>query len=344
MISLAADPRSITEADFPSNGSREEQWCFLLNYALLAPSEYNTQPWLFKIDGDSVEVNADRSRRLPILDPQDRELLISCGAALLNLRLALRHFGYREEMDWFVYEDLSEPLVRLRFGPRVPAMPEEEQLFAAIPHRHTSRQIYEDRPLPTRLLQTLCSCAEHEGVWLHIIQKEKARQEVAQLIVAGDRFQWADQRFRQELARWVRPRGEQYTDGLPGYAQAKGSLAGTTSPWVVSTFDLWREEAARDQHLVAGAPVLLVLGTYSDTPGDWMMVGQAAQRMLLGACVHGVQASFVNQPIEVPSLRAWLSQIVGEAFPQLVIRMGYGPPAPPTPRRSVQDVLLEVSR
>ncbi|HLI89401.1 MAG TPA: hypothetical protein VKV37_11985 [Ktedonobacteraceae bacterium] len=341
MISLAADPRTITAADFPGDASRAEQWRFLLNYALLAPSEYNTQPWLFKVQGDSLEFYADRSRQLPILDPQNRELLISCGAALLNLRLAMRHFGYREELEWFVYEDLSTPLVRLRFGPRVPATPEEEQLFAAIPHRHTSRQIYEDRPLPARLLQSLCFCAEHEGVWLHIIQEEKARQEVAQLIVAGDRFQWADQRFRQELAHWVRARGEQQADGLPGYAQAKGSLAGKSSPWIVRTFDLWREEAERDQGLVVGAPVLLVLGTFSDTPGDWMMVGQAAECILLRACAQGVQASFVNQPVEVPSLRAWLAQIVGEAFPQLVIRLGYGAPALPTPRRSVQEVLLE---
>jgi hypothetical protein len=341
MISLAPDPRGLTEADFPQRASRAEQWRFLLNYALLAPSEYNTQPWLFKVSGESVEFYADRSRRLPILDPHDRELLISCGAALLNLRLALRHFGYREVLEWFVHEDLSTPLVRLSFGPREAATSEEEQLFAAIPHRHTSRQIYEDRPLPAALVQALGASAEHEGVWLHMLREEKARQEVAQLIVAADRTQWADKRFRQELAHWVRARGERYTDGLPGYAQAKGSLAGTISPFIVRTFDLWREEAVRDQHLVAGAPVLLVLGTYSDTPGDWIMVGQAAERILLGTCAQGVQASFVNQPIEVPSLRAWLAQIVGEAFPQLVIRMGYGPPSPPTPRRSVQEVLLE---
>lgn len=110
MISLAADPRTITQADFPRTGSRAEQWQFLLNYALLAPSEYNTQPWLFHVHEDSVAFYADRSRRLPVLDPENRELLISCGAALLNLRLALRHFGYREEMEWLVQEDLSDGL------------------------------------------------------------------------------------------------------------------------------------------------------------------------------------------------------------------------------------------
>jgi hypothetical protein len=342
MISLTADPRTVTQADFPSEGSREEQWQFLLNYALLAPSEYNTQPWLFQVHGDSVTFYADRSRRLPILDPENRELLISCGAALFNLRLALRHFGYYEEMEWLVQEDLSEPLVRLRFGPPQTASPEEEHLFAALPHRHTSRQIYEDRPLPAALLQTLSAAARQEGIWLHVIQEEKARWEVAQFIVAGDRSQWADKDFRQELAHWVRARWEQHADGLPGYAQAKGSSAGTTSPFIVRTFDLWREEASRDQRLVAGAPALLVLGTCFDTPGDWMVVGQVAQHLLLLACTQGVQASFVNQPIEVPSLRAWLSQLVGgKAFPQLVIRMGYGEPSPPTPRRSVQEVLCK---
>ena len=72
----------------------------------------------------------------------------------------------------------------------------------------------------------------------------------------------------------------------------------------VRTFDLWREEAARDRQLAAGAPLLAVLGTFNDTPGDWFLAGRAAEHVLLEACASGLQTSFVNQPIEVPSLRS----------------------------------------
>src|SRR5215471_7151832 len=90
------DPPAVTEADFPAAGTAAQQLRVLLNYALLAPSEYNTQPWLFRIYDNCVDLYADPSRRLPIVDPDDRELIISCGAACQNLRIAVRHFGYQE--------------------------------------------------------------------------------------------------------------------------------------------------------------------------------------------------------------------------------------------------------
>ena len=94
MFDLRANPWTVLEADFPIDDTPSEQLHFLLSYAILAPSEYNTQPWRFKVTNRAIELYADRSRRLPRLDPDDRELTISCGAAFLNLRLALRHFGY----------------------------------------------------------------------------------------------------------------------------------------------------------------------------------------------------------------------------------------------------------
>ncbi|NOJ27045.1 MAG: hypothetical protein DA330_03425, partial [Nitrososphaera sp.] len=88
---------NISEKDFPSKGSTADKLRFMLNYAVLAPSGHNTQPWLFKIIDDGVEIYADRSRALPVVDPDDRELIISCGAALSYLQLAMRHFGYADK-------------------------------------------------------------------------------------------------------------------------------------------------------------------------------------------------------------------------------------------------------
>jgi hypothetical protein len=133
-------------------------------------------------------------------------------------------------------------------------------------------------------------------------------------------------------------------DGLPGSARPGGSSQSTDSPLLVRTFDLWSEKAEedRDQQLAAGAPVLAVLGTFNDTPGDWFAAGLAIERVLLEACASGLQTSFVNQPIEIPALRARLCRTLGRTdFPQVVIRMGYGDPVSFTPRRNVRDVLLE---
>lgn len=341
MVLLTADPRSINETDFPAHGTSEEQWLFLLNYALLAPSEYNTQPWRFRIIRDQVELSMDPSRRLPVVDPEDREMLISCGAACLNLHLAACHFGYQVWMESSILSEPSEILVRLKLGNKEKATEEDERLFSAIPLRHTNRSAYQKRGIAEKILVRFQHDAGREGTWLQVVQDEQIRQSLTQLIVDGDRELWANKQFRYELAEWVHPQGIESADGLPGSPLSKGSIRNITSPFLVRTFDLWREESSKDSQLAAAAPVLAVLGTFSDTPGDWFAAGRALERVLLDACANGLQTSFVNQPIEVPSLRTQLSQLLErEDFPQLVIRIGYGEPGAVTPRRCVQDVLL----
>jgi hypothetical protein len=93
------NPWHISEAEFPRQGSLSEQLHHLLNYAVVAPSGHNTQPWLFRLTSDGVELFADRTRALPIVDPEDRELTISCGAALCQLRLTIRHFGFTDVVE-----------------------------------------------------------------------------------------------------------------------------------------------------------------------------------------------------------------------------------------------------
>jgi hypothetical protein len=341
MFDLRANPWTVREADFPIAGSPTEQLQFLLNYAVLAPSEYNTQPWLFKVTNQTIELYADRSRRLPRLDPGDRELVISCGAAFLNLRLALRHFGYADEVDLYFHKDAPDLLAQVSLGRRLRATREVHALFSAILRRRTNRQAFEDRTVPPALLSTLQELTGRDGVWFQAVQGEAVRQAVADLIATGDRMQWADKQFRQELAQWVRPSGLESHDGLPGYAQAKGTFAASISPFVVRTFNMGTGEAARDRQLAAGSPVLVVLGTFGDRWSDWFSAGQAVEKVLLRARADGVWASFVNQPIEVPSLRTALGEILGRGdFPQIVLRMGYGPEVAPTPRRSVSEVLL----
>jgi len=112
-------------------------------------------------------------------------------------------------------------------------------------------------------------------------------------------------------------------------------------PLLVRTFD-WAKlgRAAKDRQLAAGSPLLAVLGTERDDVPSWLAAGVALQHVLLGACVTGMQASFLNQPIEVPSLRPGIQGLVSKTgFPQLVLRLGYGTPSPPTPRRALETFL-----
>ena len=123
------DPWKASEQDFPRSEEAEERLRFMLNYAVLVPSGHNTQPWLFKVSDETVELYADRSRALPVVDPDDRALSISCGAALYHLRLTLRHFGYTDEVEVFPNPEEPDLLAEVRLGAPYEATAEEHELF-----------------------------------------------------------------------------------------------------------------------------------------------------------------------------------------------------------------------
>ena len=135
MATLIDSPWNIDAADFPVWGTLCERLAFATGYAVLAPSVHNTQPWRFRVRGDAVELRADRTRALVDLDPCGRELVISCGAALFHLRLALRRFGLREEAA--VFPDAGDPelIAVVRVTGEHAASAEELRLFASITRR-----------------------------------------------------------------------------------------------------------------------------------------------------------------------------------------------------------------
>jgi hypothetical protein len=327
-------PWTLWEGDFPATGNNADKLRFLLNYAVLAPSSHNSQPWLFDITSKSVDIYADRTQCLPVVDPADRELKISCGAALFFLRIAIRHFGYEDLVEILPDRDRPDLLARVRLGGRRAATKDDHVLFDAIPKRHTNRKPFQERDLPVALPAALTNAAEKEGAHLRFVDTPEQRQAVGELIGEADRAQWADKRFRHELAAWVRTTTSTSYDGVQSELLDMGDLNSYAVPHVIRNFDLGSGQASKDRESVSDSPALVILATDGDTPEDWVAAGQALGRVLLRAAVEGVTASYLNQPIQVPALRETLAVLTGSArYPQVMLRMGYGENLPPTPRR-----------
>ena len=335
-----ATPWELDEHDFPAGGDSEEQLRFLVRYAVLAPSSHNTQPWIFQVRNGSLELHADESRGLRVIDPNARELVISCGAALYHLRIAMKHFGHRPVVELLPSDTDADVLARLRVGKPTALTPWERAMFRAIPSRRTNRKSFESFKISSAILADLQELAAAESAWLHEVNGEFARGAVVDLIAEGDRIQFADPAFRRELATWMRPNDPEVVDGIPGYGMGVGNLAAKLGPIVVRSFDVGRGQALKDRRLASGAPVLAVLGTRTDDRAEWLAAGQALAAVLLLARANGLWASFLNQPIEVPELRSKLADLLSiEGVPQMLFRMGYASEVPPTPRRSAERVL-----
>ena len=321
------------DAVFPVHGTDDEKLRSVLRYAVRAPSGHNTQPWQFSVSDGALRVYADRSRRLPVVDPDDRALTISCGAAAVFASVALRHHGYAGVMALLPDPADQDLLVSVRLGARYHPTSADEALFEAIEDRRTHRAAFEDRPVPASVLQQMRRDAESMGAELHLVADD-ARQRIADLVAEGDRAQFADREFRQELSEWVRPNHTRSGDGMPGYAFGMGDLVSLLGPWFIRHLDTGSSQADKDRRSATDAPVLAVLGTPGDSAVQWLAAGQALGLLLLRGAAHGVQGSVLNQPIETSRLRPQVRELLHvEAHPQLLLRIGYASGDTPTPRR-----------
>jgi nitroreductase len=306
----------------------------LIAAAVRAPSSHNTQPWVFRVRGPCIDLLADRTRALPASDPDDRELTISCACALFNLRVAAAHAQLAAMLQ--APSDPADPdwLTTLELAPASAPDAPLASLFDAVALRRTYRRTFADRPVAADVLEALAEAATREGAWLHVLESKDQRQQAAELVAEGDEEQWANPTWRRELAAWMHPR--RHGDGL-----ALPGLALPIAQAVVRTFDMGYGVAARDIQLADASPVLAVLGTTGDALADWLAAGQALQRLLLTAALHGLQASYLNQPIQMAPLRNQLRQVTGRAgFVQLLLRLGYADgEVHATPRRPLEEVI-----
>jgi nitroreductase len=340
IMAAVASPWAITALYFPDTGTMADKLRFFVAYAILAPSSHNTQPWRFHLSKNRIDLYADRTRALSVMDPDDRALVMSCGAALYNLRLAIRHFGYADTVTLWPDPNASDLVARVDVGQPGRATAEEHDLFWAIPTRRTNRNLYTSQAVPDIVVKRLETIARAEGATFRVVQGDDRRHAVADLIAEADRIQWSDKGFRRELAAWLHPERHHSRDGIPGYAFGVSEMVAYTGPFLLRTFDFGRGQAAKDRQLADGSPLLAVLETETDTPTAWLQAGQALERVLLQARAAGLAAAYLNQPIEFTGLRQRLGDVVGATgFPQLLLRMGHGLEVKPTPRRGVDEVI-----
>jgi nitroreductase len=311
--------------------------------AALAPSVHNTQPWWFSQEEDEISVHADVERRLDAADPAGREMLISCGAALFNIRVALRHLGQVPVTSILPDPDRPGLVARVSWREQVPAADYEEQLYTEIERRHTHRNGFLPQPPPARVLKALGEEAAREGALLRIADTGDQCAALAAAVTAAEHAARLDAERRGEVARWARPPGSPRRDGVP--ATAYPARPGHSEP------DFPGRDFARGHgwglppsmmaplHRAAGVVALLTTGT--DEPADWIRSGQALQRVLLAATANRIAAALHSQPLELPELREFIRvRLGGGAYPQMLLRFGTTDEVTASTRRPVGEVLL----
>jgi hypothetical protein len=308
--------------------------------ATLAPSVHNTQPWRLVISNGALEIHADWTRKLRVLDPTGRQLLTSCGCALFNARVALAAAGYEAivERSPDPTETGAVALVRLPNQP-VGWLP-LRRLDAVIELRQSNRRRFADEPVPRDLVETLVAAAAAEDAQLIEITKPEHRSATARLSQEADREENADPGYRAELRAWTSADPSR-RDGVPATAVPHAD-AGSGDDIPIRDFDTHGLGWLPTKTASSMNQCLLLLGTVQDQPAAWLRAGEALERVLLEATLRGYVASLFTQVIEVPPTRQLLRRELSVAVnPHVLLRVGRAPTTPASRRRRLADVLSE---
>ncbi|MGW8227948.1 MAG: Acg family FMN-binding oxidoreductase [Gammaproteobacteria bacterium] len=321
---------NLDEAAYPRDKSLSEKLAFLLNYAQLAPSSHNSQPWQFSIQGSAIHLYPDLDHWLKVADPERRELYISLGCALENLLVAAEHFHLGYQVSFFSDRDDTAHFASVTFvedsqivNVRDPA------LFKAIQQRRTNRQPFQTRLIPKEELLQIKAARLEKDLHLHFIANIEQKRQLAAMVKTADKTLFANPAYRSELANTL---GE--------------SAFGNNWPWsrlrqmIVRQFNLGTRTGKQNAQHLLSAPVLVVLSARSEDAIEQIKIGQLYERIALTATKLGLSIQPLSQILEIPSQRQELANLLPDnsLLPQHFFRLGYTTRnTANTPRRAVRQ-------
>ncbi|SMX46355.1 Acg family FMN-binding oxidoreductase [Actibacterium lipolyticum] len=307
----------------------------LVRYATLAANGHNTQPWRFVSQDGAIDVLPDFTRSTPVVDPDDHHLFASLGCAVENLVIAARAQGMAGDVAF----DGGRMVVDL-----TPGTVERQRLIAAIPERQSTRGMYDGTALTTQEAARLIIAAQQHETQAIFISEPGPVAKLTDLVVAGNSDQIADPAFVRELRDWLRfnpveaaDKGDGLFSGSTGNPSLPSWAGRAAFPFVFTA----KAENQKIVEQVASSAGFIILVGPSDNPAGWVAAGRACQRVMLQATIDGLKCAFLNQPVEVPSLREQVQAEfgLGAARPDLILRVGRGPATPRSLRRPVSAVL-----
>lgn len=304
-----------------------------LSLAVRAPSVHNSQPWLWRVGESSVHLYTDRALHLPHTDPDSRDLMLSCGAALNHCVIAFSALGWGSKVHRFPNVADADHLASIELHRHRPEAI-DIVLAAAIPRRRTDRRHFESWPVATGDIALMGARAARAGVMLRRIDE---LEHLKRLVIQAAARHAADSDYQAELAEWSGRHGS--VTGVPARSTPRSDLSDRLPGRVFARADLAQTPEVDD------CAVVIALGTVDDDQTSRLRAGEATSLVLLTATALGLASCPITEPLELPETHAAAAaEIFGsDGYPQMLLRVGWAPvnadPLPAVPRRDLDDVV-----
>lgn len=326
--------RPITSRD----GDRDALMRELVRYATLAPSSHNTQCWKFRVLDRAIAIEPDLSRRCPVVDPDDHHLFVSLGCAAENLAQAALAHGLQADTR---FEAAGAGSIRVALEA---TQARESPLYRAIPARQCTRGDYDGSSLIAEETSLLVQAGSGDGVRVMLLTEPRRIEQVLEYVVAGNTAQLNDAAFVAELEDWIRFSADEAVrtgDGLYSGASGNPSVPRWLGRLAMRRVLTPRSENDRYARQIRNSAGIAVFASGASDKAHWVEVGRCYERFALQATALGIRNAFLNQPVEVGSIRPQFAAMlgIGSERPDLVVRFGRGPALPLSMRRPVRSVL-----
>lgn len=328
-----SDVWQVNKNEFPKNGDWENKLKFLLRYGVLAPSGHNSQPWSFEIYGNKLKIEADYSRKRQAVDPKNREMFISVGAAGKNIELAANYFG-------MLFEKTIDKKSLIYNFSEGKSLADNMPLFEAITKRNTNRENFLEKEIDGDMLKQL-SEVRGSNSWIKIIENKQDKKALANLIHDADLVWYKSKDLVDELEGWLRDDVDSSNgDGVPTGVLNLYKMATEVKYLFSQDNGLAKKRAEEDRQMVLKTPVMAAVISTDDTVENWIEAGETYQQLALKLTSLGLDNGFFNTVVELNGQRAKLENRFGlKGKVQMVLRIGYADKkANQTSRRSVDDM------
>ena len=314
---------------------------FLIEQAIKAPSGHNTQPWLFKINENSIDILPDKNKRLPVVDPNDRELFISLGCATENLCIAARTKGYQPKIN--ISED-GEINIQLL---NTTSTQTNEETLTYIAKRQANRSVYDGNLLTEKVITGLSNNIHLEdGINIRLYQRNTPEfDQITDFIVAGNTQQMQDPAFVEELKSWMRfnkKHLQETGNGLSYAVFGAPNLPLFIVKPIMSSYLNPNTQNKGDIKKIQSSSHFVLFTVQSNRVSEWIQLGRSLQRFLLELTRQNIAHAHCNQPCEVKELSDQMAHSLNltDEYPALLLRIGYAKPVSFSPRESIDKVII----